>query len=241
MDRLYENPLSRLGGLLPAFNINIHHIHDRSACITNKQYTFMIKCNVTVCGVMSRDAILRNGKEGKQFVSMTLQTAIHGKDGQCGTVEISVSQDGTQEESARLRSGMRVKATGMLVPKHRGDKTYLNLSADSIVPAGADETDSLKGELTFRGKVGKTIDERTDKNGKPFFSFSAFSAEKVNDNFEYLWVRFFCFGKQREAWLQPGTKIDAKGEMELSLYNGKADITCRAEEITQYVPTPNNN
>lgn len=201
----------------------------------------MIKCNVTVCGVMSRDAILRNGKEGKQFVSMTLQTAIHGKDGQCGTVEISVSQDGTQEESARLRSGMRVKATGMLVPKHRGDKTYLNLSADSIVPAGADETDSLKGELTFRGKVGKTIDERTDKNGKPFFSFSAFSAEKVNDNFEYLWVRFFCFGKQREAWLQPGTKIDAKGEMELSLYNGKADITCRAEEITQYVPTPNNN
>lgn len=190
---------------------------------------------------MSRDAILRNGKEGKQFVSMTLQTAIHGKDGQCGTVEISVSQDGTQEESARLRSGMRVKATGMLVPKHRGDKTYLNLSAHSIVPAGADETDSLKGELTFRGKVGKTIDERTDKNGKPFFSFSAFSAEKVNDNFEYLWVRFFCFGKQREAWLQPGTKIDAKGEMELSLYNGKADITCRAEEITQYVPTPNNN
>ena len=95
----------------------------------------MIKCNVTVCGVMSRDAILRNSKEGKQFVSITLQTAIHGKDGQCGTVEISVSQDGTQEESARLRSGMRVKATGTLVPKHRGDKTYLNLSADCSGPS----------------------------------------------------------------------------------------------------------
>lgn len=138
----------------------------------------MIKCNVTVCGLISRDAILRNGKEGKQFVSMTVQTTIQGKDGQGGAVEISVSMDGTQEEAARLRNGMRVKVTGILVPKHRGDKTYFNLSAESIVPAGAGDTDSLQGELTFRGKVGKTVDERTDKNGKPFFSFSAFSAER---------------------------------------------------------------
>ena len=47
----------------------------------------MIKCNVTVCGLISRDAILRNGKEGKQFVSMTVQTTIQGKDGQGGAVE----------------------------------------------------------------------------------------------------------------------------------------------------------
>lgn len=201
----------------------------------------MIKCNVTVCGLISRDAIIRNGKEGKQFVSMTVQTAIQGKDGQSGTVEISVSMDGTQEEASRLRSGMRVKVTGVLIPKHRGDKTYFNLSAESIVPAGAGDTDSLQGELTFRGKVGKTVDERTDKNGKPFFSFSAFSAEKVNENFEYLWVRFFCFDKQRESWLQPATKIEAKGEIDFSLYNGKVDITCRCQEINQYVPAPNDN
>ncbi len=201
----------------------------------------MIKCNVTVCGVISRDAIARSGKEGKQFVTMTIQTAIQGKDGKCGSVEISVSKDGTPEDITHLRNGIRVKVTGTLVPKHRGEKTYFNLSAENIVPAGTDETDSLKGELTFRGKTGKTIDERTDRNGKPFVSFSAFSAEKVNDSFEYLWVRFFCFGKQREAWLQPGTKIEAKGEIDLSVYNGKTDITCRAEEITQYIPAPNNN
>ena len=201
----------------------------------------MIKCNVTVCGVISRDAIARSGKEGKQFVTMTIQTAIQGKDSKCGSVEISVSKDGTPEDITHLRNGIRVKVTGTLVPKHRGEKTYFNLSAENIVPAGTDETDSLKGELTFRGKTGKTIDERTDRNGKPFVSFSAFSAEKVNDSFEYLWVRFFCFGKQREAWLQPGTKIEAKGEIDLSVYNGKTDITCRAEEITQYIPAPNNN
>ena len=89
------------------------------------------------------------------------------------------------------------------IPKHRGDKTYFNLSAESIVPAGEDDTDSLRGELIVRGKIGKTVDERTYKNVKPFFSFSSFSAEKVDENFEYLWVRFICFDKQREAWLQP--------------------------------------
>lgn len=82
-----------------------------------------------------RDAIIRNGKEGKQFVSMTVQTAIQGKEGQSGAVEISVSMDVTQKEAARLQSGIRVKVTGILIPKHRGDKTYFNLSAESIVPA----------------------------------------------------------------------------------------------------------
>lgn len=201
----------------------------------------MIKCNITVCGTISRDAIIRNGKEGKQFVSMTVQTAIQGKEGQSGAVEISVSMDVTQKEAARLQSGIRVKVTGILIPKHRGDKTYFNLSAESIVPAGEDDTDSLRGELIFRGKIGKTVDERTDKNGKPFFSFSAFSAEKVDENLEYLWVRFICFDKQREAWLQPATKIEAKGEIDLSLYNGKVDITCRCQEVNLYVPTPDKN
>lgn len=138
----------------------------------------MIKCNVTVCGLISRDAILRNGKEGKQFVSMTVQTTIQGKDGQGGAVEISVSMDGTQEEAARLRNGMRVKVTGILVPKHRGDKTYFNLSAESIVPAGAGDTDSLQGELTFRGKVGKTVDERTDKKRQTVLQLFSFQRRK---------------------------------------------------------------
>lgn len=71
--------------------------------------------------------------------------------------------------------------------------------------------------------------------------FSAFSTEKVNDGFEYQWVRFFCFGKEREEWLQPGVKVDAKGEMSLSMYDGKPDISCRVEELNQYVPEAGND
>ena len=66
------------------------------------------------------------------------------------------------------------------------------------------------------------------------------SAEKVGDGFEYQWVRFFCFGKEREVWLQPGVKVDAKGEMSLSAHKGKLNVSCKVEELTQYVADSSN-
>ena len=101
--------------------------------------------------------------------------------------------------------------------KRRGEKLYFNLSADSVDLSDAGNTDSVKGQMVFRGKTGKHIEERKDKTGKPYLMFSAFSTEKVNDGFEYQWVRFFCFGKEKEEWLQPGVKVDAKGEMSLPI------------------------
>ena len=171
----------------------------------------MIKCNVTICGTICRDASVRTGKDGKEFVSFPLQVSIPGKNGNDGNM------------------------------KRRGEKLYFNLSADSVDLSDAGNTDSVKGQMVFRGKTGKHIEERKDKTGKPYLMFSAFSTEKVNDGFEYQWVRFFCFGKEREEWLQPGVKVDAKGEMSLSLYDGKPDIFCRVEELNQYVPEAGND
>ena len=84
--------------------------------------------------------------------------------------------------------------------------------------------------------MGKNIEERKDKKDKSYTMFSAFSTEKVDENFEYQWVRFFCFDRQREEWLQPGVKVEAKGEMTVSVHNGKPDISCRVEELAQYIP-----
>ena len=122
---------------------------------------------------------------------------------------------------------------------------YMVLFAPKKPPASVTlasaRTDSVKGQMVFRGKTGKHIEERKDKTGKPYLMFSAFSTEKVNDGFEYQWVRFFCFGKEKEEWLQPGVKVDVKGEMYLSLYDGKPDISCRVEELNQYVPEAGND
>ena len=200
----------------------------------------MIKCNVTACGIISRDASTRTNKEEKTFLSFPLRVAIPTKDGRHETVEISVNKDGTQEETANSRNGSRAEVSGTMYLKRRGEKLYFNLFADRIVLAPANTADSLKGEMSFRGKVGKNIEERKDKNDKPYTVFSAFSAEKVDDGFEYQWVRFFSFNKQREEWLQPGARVDAKGEMSVSVHNGKTDISCRVEELSLHVAESDN-
>lgn len=127
------------------------------------------------------------------------------------------------------------------VSETQGDKLYFNLFADRIDPVASDTADFLKGDMAFRGKVGKNIEERKDRNDKPYTMFSAFSIKKVDENFEYQWVRFFCFDRQREEWLQPGVKVEAKGELTVSVHNGKPDISCRVEELMQYVPESDNS
>ena len=178
----------------------------------------MIKCNVTVCGTISKAAVVRTNNENKAFTAFAVNCVIPAR-----TV------------------GKRVEISGVLTFKKRGDNLYFNMSASSVNLTVASNEDSIKGEMHFRGKTGKNIEEKTDKKGKKFLQFSAFSAEKVNDGFEYLWVRFLGFDREREEWLQPQTGIEAKGELELSVYNDKLNIACKVSEMSEYVKQPYNS
>lgn len=209
--------------------------------VSLKDKSKMIKCNVTVCGTIGRNASTRTNKEGNPFLSFPLRVTIPDREGQNETIEISVSKDGSQEEVSSYQNGSRTEVTGTMYLKRRGEKLYFNLFADQIAPSPAGTEDSIKGTMSFRGKTGKNIEERKDKNDKPYTVFSAFSAEKVDDGFEYQWVRFFCFDRQREEWLQPGVRVDVKGEMTISVHGGKPDISCRVEELAQYVPESDNS
>ena len=93
------------------------------------------------------------------------------------------------------------------------------------------EKQMIKCNVTVCGVIGRDAS---------YTVFSAFSAEKVDDGFEYQWVRFFCFGKERDEWLQPGVKVDARGEMNLSAHNGKVNLSCKVEELAQYVADSSN-
>ena len=123
----------------------------------------MIKCNVTVCGTIGRNASARTNKEGNSFLSFPLRVTIPDRDGQNEVIEISVSKDGSQEEASGYRNGSHVEITGTLFLKRRGDKLYFNLFADRIDPVASDTADFLKGDMAFRGKVGKNIEERNDR------------------------------------------------------------------------------
>ena len=47
--------------------------------------------------------------------------------------------------------------------------------------------------------------------------------------------------KKRTHWYsKPGIKVDAIGEMNLSSHNGKINLSCKVEELTQYVADSSN-
>ena len=198
----------------------------------------MIKCNVTICGVVSKAATCRNDKDGKPFVTFAVNVVIPAKNGINKTIEVGVTKDGTLTDVPVIELGARIEVAGTLTLKKRGDNLYFNLAATGINAATLANEDSITGQMEFRGKTGKQIEEKKDKNGRPFIVFNAFSAEKVQDGFEYTWVRFIRFDHEREAWLQPSMKISAKGNLELSVYNDRLNITCRFDEISEYVPKP---
>lgn len=199
----------------------------------------MIKCNVTVCGTICRVATFRTNNGGKIFTSFAINCAVPAQSGINKTVEISVAKDGEDNELKNCAIGQRVNVSGTLIFKKRGDNLYFNLSASEVTLSFSNE-DTIKGEMLFRGKTGKNIEEKTDKKGKDFLQFSGFSAEKVNDGFEYLWVRFFGFDCKREEWLQPQTGIEVKGDMELFVYNDKLNLSCKVAEMSAYVKPPYN-
>lgn len=87
----------------------------------------MIKCNVTVCGTVCRQAQMRANKEGKQFISFGISVVVQAKTGINKTVEISVAKDGDnqaelvnypvsrwQEFSNSIRKAMRFTSISRL-------------------------------------------------------------------------------------------------------------------------------
>ena len=74
----------------------------------------MIKCNVTVCGTITRSAQMRTNKEGKAFLAFGVSVVIPAKSGINKTFEISVAKDGGMDELNGLSSGTRVELVGVL-------------------------------------------------------------------------------------------------------------------------------
>jgi hypothetical protein len=93
----------------------------------------MIKCNVTVCGAISRSAQMRTGKEGKSFLSFGVNVVIPAKSGINKTIDVSVAKDGnTLDELSAYPVGTRVEITGSLTFHKKGESLYFNLSATDI-------------------------------------------------------------------------------------------------------------
>lgn len=128
----------------------------------------MIKCNVTVCGTISRQAQMRANKEGKQFISFGISVVVQAKTGINKTIEISVAKDGNnQAELVNYPIGSRVEVAGVLQFHKKGDVLYLNLSASGVNSSNAGNQDAITGSIEFRGTIGKQVEVKTDKKVIP--------------------------------------------------------------------------
>lgn len=194
----------------------------------------MLKSDVCVNGLVTRAAVTKTNSEGKSFVTFGLRVDIPTNQGSSTVLDISVSRDGNDVSGLVLNA--RVEVKGILTFKKRGDKMYLNLHASEVNLSPASSSDMISGTLSFRGTLGKTIDNKTDKKGKPYLLFSGFSAERVDETFEYTWVRFVLFGEN--AIIKPQEKVEISGDMELSVYNDRLNISSRVSEAKEWIRQP---
>ena len=198
----------------------------------------MIKCNVSVCGTVSKAAVVRNGKDGMPFTTYSVDVVVPAKKGINKTVMVSCIMDGDCAEAIVV--GNRIDVKGVLTFKKKDDNLYFNLKGIEVSQSAAENKDGIVGDMEFKGKVGKDIDMKKNKNGKAFLMFSAFSAEKIGEEFAFTWVRFVRFSEEKEEWLQSKAAIEAKGELEISAYNDRLNLGCKVAELSQWEKKPYN-
>ena len=117
----------------------------------------MIKCNVTVCGTITRSAQMRTNKEGKAFLAFGVSVVIPAKSGINKTFEISIflnmsatgvnTFDAPAEDSVKGTIEFRGTVGNKIEEKKdKKDKPYLVFSAFSSEKVG--EGYSFVAELT---------------------------------------------------------------------------------------------
>ena len=201
----------------------------------------MIKCEVSVCGTINKEAIIRTNKDGKSFMSFAMNIVLPTTSGS-KVLDVSVLCDCEKNNDvSKFCVGTRLNASGTLLFKQRGENLYLNLYAEGFEFENVAAIDSIKGSMLFRGKLGKTIEEKTDKKGNKYHTFSGVSSEKVSDGFEYIWISFFDFSKVLDDAIKPETKVEIAGTLDLSFFKEKLTISSRIKSVSPYVPVANTS
>lgn len=203
----------------------------------------MIKAEVNVTGRITRNAMIRTDKSGKPYVAFAM--AISLPDAKNTTNEVAI-----QTDLATYTENTRVTISGTLDVRKKDDNLVLYLTANLLTTEGVTDLDTITGELSFIGHLrnDKVYEEKSDKNGNPFLVFSAYSSEKVGDDFVSTWVNFRRFPEKdagietiKPDWMLPKAHVSIKGDFQLESYGGKIRISSRIKDMSQWekkVPNP---
>ncbi len=198
----------------------------------------MIKAQAKIVGEIAQGAVVRQTKDGGEFLSFLVKTVVPParKVGEGLTVFVSVTTDGTSDDAAMYAAGMRIEAEGVLSFRKSANRLFLNFKAQAV--SASDAEDKIEGVLEFKGTVGKDIESKLSPKGVKYFSFSAFSTEKIGEEFQFAWVRFVKFDADAPEFLVPKAKVEAKGVLEVTGYNASVSLSCRLDEVKPWERQP---
>ena len=113
----------------------------------------MIRCKVTLAGVVNKAASTHEGKDGKPFVSFGVNLPLGDKNGNVREYNVGVTADSELVTAGLVSIGKRVQVVGTLYFRKHEDGLYFNLYADSVT-IDTSEIDKLEGEMEFMGRTG---------------------------------------------------------------------------------------
>ena len=130
----------------------------------------MIKCNVTMCGTISRVATVRTNSENKVFTAFAVNCVVPAKSGINKTVEISVAKDGEDNELKNCALGQRVNVsvgtTSISICQLRRSLFRLPMKIPS------------RGKCTSGERLEKSLKRKPTRKARNFYSSQAFPQRK---------------------------------------------------------------
>ena len=206
----------------------------------------MIKAEVKMVGTVKRSAAMRTDKDNNPYLSFVMTVSIidaKSKSSKDMDVLVSIAK-AKKNDVALYTEGRRVVAQGKLDIRKKGEEYAFYLSASQLSAKDVPEQDEVTGEMQFRGRLknNDVIEVKEDRKGNYYFVFSAYSTEKVGDDFVSIWVRFIRFPAKGEDiddikpdWMQPKARVSVTGDLEISVYNNIFRFTCIVRSLEEYV------
>ena len=206
----------------------------------------MIKAEVKMVGTVKRSAAMRTDKDNNPYLSFVMTVSItDAKSKSSKDMDVLVSMTKAKKNDAALYTeGRRVVAQGKLDIRKKGEEYAFYLTASQLSAKDVPEQDEVAGEMQFRGRLknNDVIEVKEDRKGNYYFVFSAYSTEKVGDDFVSIWVRFIRFPAKGEDiddikpdWMQPKERVSVTGDLEISVYNNIFRFTCIVRSLEEYV------
>lgn len=207
----------------------------------------MIKADVNVVGTIKKGASIRTNKEGQPYLSLVMKVSLpetKGK-GKAKDVEILVTiPDGKQSDLSLYSEKRRASVEGTMDIRKKGEELAFYLTASQVSTEDVADVDAISGTLHFRGRLknDNVLEERTDRKGNPYLTFSAYSSEKVGDNFVSTWVHFVRFPEKdadidsiKADWMCAKARVTVEGALQISVYNKVVRLSCRVSSMEEYI------